>query len=113
MNVLRRFLLQRLTAGILAPLVIGHLLLIIYATNRGLSAADILARTRGSIAWGLFYATFVFAAGVHGAIGLRGVLVDWGPTRLTRSDRALDAAMWVAGLILTSLGLRAVYAVVG
>ena len=51
MNV-RLYILQRATAVIMAPLVLAHIVVIYYATNRGLSAAEILGRTRGSIAWG-------------------------------------------------------------
>ena len=48
MNV-RLYILQRATAAIMAPLVLAHLAIIFYATSRGLSAADILGRTRGSM----------------------------------------------------------------
>ena len=108
----RLFLAQRITAAILAPLVVCHLVVIVYATQKGLSAADILARTRGSFAWALFYGLFVMAAAVHAAIGLRTVALEWGPRVLARSPQLLDAMMWLTGLVLTGLGLRAVYAVV-
>ena len=52
MNV-RLYILQRATAAIMAPLVLAHLVVIFYATSRGLSAAEILGRTRGSIGWGV------------------------------------------------------------
>jgi len=107
MNV-RLYLLQRATAAIMAPLVLAHLVLIYYATSRGLSAADILGRTRGSLVWGAFYALFVLCAAVHGAIGVRAVVGEWTPLR----GRALDVAMWAVGLLLAVLGLRAVAAVV-
>jgi fumarate reductase subunit C len=108
MNV-RLYVLQRATAAIMAPLVLGHLIVIFYATSRGLSAADILGRTRGSIGWGLFYALFVLAVSVHGAIGVRAVASEWTPLK---DRRALDLVMWGAGLLLAALGLRAVAAVV-
>jgi uncharacterized membrane-anchored protein len=54
MNV-RLYVWQRLTAAIMAPLVLAHIVVIFYATRKGLSAADILARTRGSFAWASFY----------------------------------------------------------
>jgi fumarate reductase subunit C len=111
MNV-RLFLAQRVSAAILAPLIVCHLVVIVYATQKGLSATDILGRTRGSIAWALFYSLFVVAAAVHGAIGLRTVLHEWGPPVAARSPRALDALMWGVGLLLAGFGLRAVYAVV-
>lgn len=108
----RLYLLQRVTAALMAPMVIGHVVLIFYATRNGLSAAEILSRTRGSVGWGLFYGVFVLAAATHGAIGIRNVLAEWGPTSLTRSVRMLDGIMWAFGIALAVLGLRAVYAVV-
>ncbi len=107
MNV-RLYILQRATAVIMAPLVLAHLAVIYYATSRGLSAADILGRTRGSIGWGLFYGLFVLAAATHGAIGVRAVASEWTGLR----GRQLDALALGVGLILASLGLRAVAAVV-
>ncbi len=107
MNV-RLYILQRTTAAIMVPLVLAHLVLIFYATRRGLSAADILGRTRGSIGWGAFYGLFVLAAATHGAIGVRAVASEW--TRLR--GRRLDILMWAIGLALAALGLRAIAAVV-
>lgn len=105
---LKLYLWQRATAAIMAPLVLVHVAVIFYATSKGLSAAEIFGRTRGSIVWGLFYATFVAAAAIHGAIGLRNVLQEWGRVR----GDLLDLLMWLAGGLLLVLGLRAVYAVV-
>src|ERR671924_1767121 len=98
MNV-RLYLLQRLTAAIMAPLVLGHLVVIFYATSRGLSAAEILGRTRGSIGWGLYYGLFVLAAATHGAIGVRTVAAEW----LDLKGAHVDALMWGLGLILAAL----------
>lgn len=107
MNV-RLYILQRATALVMAPLVLAHLFIIFYATNRGLSAAEILGRTRGSIGWGAFYALFVLAAATHGAIGVRVIAAEWGGLR----GRQPDLVMWGFGALLAILGLRAVYAVV-
>jgi len=107
MNV-QLYIWQRLTAAVMAPLVLVHLALIFYATGKGLSATDILARTRGSVAWALFYGTFVCAVAVHASIGLRTVLTEWSPL----GGRARDAAVIVFGILLAVLGLRAVAAVV-
>jgi fumarate reductase subunit C len=107
MNV-RLYILQRATAMVMAPLVLAHLIVIFYATNRGLSAADILARTRGSIGWGAYYAIFVFAAAIHGSIGVRTIVSEWTSLR----GRGLDVFMWGFGGVLVVLGLRAVAAVV-
>lgn len=73
---LRLYMLQRITALLMAPLVIGHLVTMIYAIRGGLSAAEILSRTQGSLAWFLFYGLFVIAVSVHGAIGLRGIAMN-------------------------------------
>ena len=100
---------QRATAVVLAVCVVVHLATIIYAVRGGLSAGEILARTRGSLAWGTFYSVFVIAAAIHGAIGLRTVAAEW----LGFRGDAAEVAMTVVGLALTILGLRGVAAVVG
>ena len=107
MNV-RLYVLQRATAAVMAPLVLAHIAVTFYATSRGLSAVEILGRTRGSVAWGAFYSLFVLAAATHGAIGVRTVASEWGGLR----GRGLDGLMWGFGLALAALGLRAVAAVV-
>ncbi len=104
----RLFALQRLTALLLAPLVLVHLALILYAVRGGLTADEILGRTQGSWGWGAFYALFVLAAAIHGPIGLRNVLVEWG--RVPR--RVANPAMAALAVVLALLGFRAVYAVV-
>ena len=76
---IRLYILQRATAVVMAPLVLAHLAVIFYATRKGLSATDVLARTRGSVAWALFYGAFVFAVAVHASIGVRTVLGEWSP----------------------------------
>ncbi len=103
------YIAQRLSAMLLAPLVLVHLLLILYAVRQGLSADAILGRTQGSLGWAAFYGAFVVAAAVHAPIGLRNVLAEWTP--LPR--RAIDWAMVLFGLVLLAMGARAVVAVIG
>ena len=79
----------------------------IYAIQGGLSAAEILGRTQGSLAWFLFYGTFVVAVAIHGAIGLRTIAFEWGGLK----GAALEVFMWATGLCLFALGARAVWAV--
>jgi len=105
---LRLYLLQRLTAALMVPLIVGHLATIIYATHHGVSAAEILGRTRGSLGWALFYGLFVLLAAVHASIGVRSVAADWTPLR----GRTLTHLMFGFGAVLLLLGARAVYAVV-
>jgi fumarate reductase subunit C len=104
----RLYVWQRLTAAILVPLVLVHIAVIFYATRKGLTAADILARTRGSVMWALLYGSFVAAAAVHAAIGLRTVLLEWSPL----NARAAGICVTAFGILLLVLGLRAVAAVV-
>ena len=107
MNV-RLYVWQRSTAALMLPLVLVHIAVIFYASRKGLSAAEILARTRGSIAWASFYGTFVAAASIHAAIGMRNVLTEWSPL----NDRRAGLFAIAFGLALAVLGFRAVAAVV-
>ncbi len=104
----RLFVLQRVSAMFLAPLVMVHLGLILYAVRGGLTAGEILARTQGSIGWALFYGVFVLAASVHAPVGVRNVLKEWTSWR----GHSLDVAMLVLAAALMASGLRAVWAVV-
>ena len=104
----RLYILQRATAALMVPLIAVHLVTMLYAIHGGLSAAEILGRTRASWGWALFYGVFVLAASVHGAIGVRAVAVEW----TTLRGCGLDVAMWAFGATLLLLGLRAVMAVV-
>jgi fumarate reductase subunit C len=99
---------QRLTAAILAFCVAVHLVTIVYAVRSGLSAAEVLSRTRGNLAWMAFYALFVITAATHGSIGVRTVAMEW----LGWRKSSADLLMWVIAIGFTALGLQAVYAVV-
>ncbi len=102
------YLAQRLSAVLLVPLVLIHLALIIIAVRNGLSAAEILGRTRGSLLWGVFYTLFVLAVAVHVPLGVRNVMTEW--TRL--QPRVVDAFCLLFCLLLLIAGMRAVFAVV-
>lgn len=104
----RLYILQRATATLMVPLIVAHLVTMIYAIHGGLSAVEILGRTRGSWGWALYYGLFVLAASVHGAIGVRAVAAEWTALK----GRRLDILMWGFGVMLLVLGLRAVVAVV-
>jgi fumarate reductase subunit C len=99
---------QRLTAAVMAPMIVVHIAVIFYATRHGLTAADILGRLHGSLGWGLFYAVFVAAASVHATVGIRNVLAEWSPL----DDRRALMAAAAFGVVLLGLGLRAVGALV-
>ena len=102
------FVAQRLSAMVLAPLVLLHLATIIYAVQDGLSAQEILSRTRGSVMWGGLYGLFVIAAAVHGSIGLRAILAE--TTGAHGNAPSLLALQF--GLAVLALGFRAVGAVI-
>ena len=95
---------QRVSAMVLAVCVLLHLAGIIYATRHGLSAADILGRTRGSVPWACFYALFSVMVAVHASIGLRTVLAETFSWR----GNTLDLSVLVIGIALAGFGLRAV-----
>jgi fumarate reductase subunit C len=99
---------QRASAAVLAICVLVHLVTIVYAMRSGLTAGEILGRTRGSVGWAAFYGVFVAAVAVHAPIGLRNVLAE----TLRWRTRGLDIAMFALGLLLAAWGWRAVYAVV-
>lgn len=108
MTELRLYLLQRISAMIMAPLVLLHLGVMIYAIQDGLSAEEILGRTRGSVLWTLVYGLFVLAVAVHAAVGLRNILREWCKLK----GVLLDSLSWIICFGLLLLGWRAVYAVV-
>lgn len=100
---------QRVSAMVLALCVAVHLLTMIYAVRSGLSAAEILGRTQGSVAWFTFYAVFVAAVAVHAPIGLRTIIGEMTGWR----GRGLDALTAITGLGIAAWGVRAVFAVFG
>jgi fumarate reductase subunit C len=104
----RLWLYQRISAMVLALFVAVHIGIIVYAVQGGLSAAEILSRSRGSVGFAVFYGLFVLACAVHAPIGLLRIAEEWlrwrGPTAI--------AAALAFGLLLAVMGLRAVYGVV-
>jgi len=105
---LRLYLAQRFSAAIMAPLVLLHLGLMIYAIQGGLDAEEILGRTRGSLFWGSTYGLFVTAVSVHAAIGLRNIMSEWWGLR----GLILTSLSWFCFAGLLAAGIRAVAAVV-
>ncbi|MGZ9713656.1 succinate dehydrogenase [Glaciimonas sp. GNP009] len=95
---------QRISAMVLALCVVVHIGVIIYAVRGGLSAIEILARTRGNWGFGIFYATFVLACAVHVPIGVANIAEEWWGW----SNRGARILFFVAGLLILLLGLRAV-----
>jgi fumarate reductase subunit C len=104
---LRLYMAQRLSALIMAPLVLGHIAVMIYAIQGGLSTAEILGRTQGSLLWFLFYSLFVLAVSIHAAIGVRVIAHEW----LRLSGVALGVLTWGICAALLALGFSAVFAV--
>lgn len=101
------WLVQRASAVVLALCVAVHLVTVVYAVRGGLTAAEILGRTRGSAGWLAFYSVFVIACAVHAPIGLRPVLTEW----LGWRGRSREAFVLAFGVLLAALGMRAVLAV--
>ena len=101
------FLAQRVSAMVLAFAVSVHLVTILYAVRGGLTAGEILTRTRENGWFLAFYIVFVAAVAVHAPIGLRNVLHEWTWWR----GRSLDIVLAAFALLLLGLGLRAAFAV--
>ncbi len=99
---------QRVSAMVLALCVVVHLGGMIYAVRGGLTAAEILGRTKGNWEFGAFYAVFVVACAIHAPIGVANIVAE---TRAGRGSSPLIVAS-VLALAILALGLRAVYAVV-
>ena len=98
---------QRASAAVLAVCVVVHLATIIYAVQGGLTAAEILGRTRGNHGWLAFYTLFVAAVSVHAPIGLRAIFLEW--LRWRGASRDVVLALFAAALAW--MGMRAVFAV--
>ena len=98
---------QRASAVVLALCVTAHLITMVYAIRGGLSAAEILSRTKGNPGWLAFYTVFVLAVTVHAPIGLRSVLTEWFGWRAASRD------VFLLGLamLLAVMGMRAVFGV--
>lgn len=109
MTEARLFLLQRLTAMLMGPLVVIHLAVIVYAVRGGLTAGEILARVESNLLWPLFYLVFVASATIHAPIGMRNILREW----TSLPPRIIDGAMVGFAILLGLSGVRAVYAVAG
>ena len=101
------FIAQRVSAAVLAFFVTVHLATILYATRGGLTAGEVLARTRDNHWFFAFYVLFVLAVSTHAPIGLRNVIREWTPWQ----GRSLDIALAIFALILLSTGFRAAAAV--
>ena len=98
---------QRLSAMVLAICVVVHLAVIIYASRGGLTAGEILGRTRGNAPFAAFYSVFVVACAIHVPIGLKTLAVEW----LRWRERTASIAAVIIALALLAMGLRAVYAI--
>jgi fumarate reductase subunit C len=92
----------------LAFFVLVHLATMVYAVRGGLSAGEILGRTRGSWLFGGFYSLFVIAVAVHASIGLATIAEEW----LGLEGRTARVFSVAFALLLAAMGFRAVFAVV-
>ena len=103
----RLWIAQRASAALLALCVAVHLVTMVAAVRGGLSATDILGRTRGSIGWAAFYGLFVVAVSIHAPLGLRTIASEW----LGWRGRAADAAAVLVGAVLLACGFLAIVGV--
>lgn len=95
---------QRLSAAVLSICVVVHLVVIVYAVQDGLTAAEIISRVSGNLMWFAFYSVFVISIAVHAPIGIRTILNEMtsiGPS-------ATHLIMATFSLIILVMGFRAV-----
>ena len=104
---LRLYMAQRLSAMVMIPLVLGHIAVMAVAIHGGLTTAEILSRTHGSVFWTGYYGLFVVAVTVHAAIGLSVIAHEW----LRLPGLARWALGWTVFAVLLTMGGRAVLAV--
>ncbi|MCF3592476.1 succinate dehydrogenase [Rhodobacteraceae bacterium LMO-12] len=104
---IRLYMAQRLSAMVMAPLVLTHIVVMVIAIQGGLSAVEILDRTQGSLFWMLFYGLFVAAASLHAALGLRVIMHE------VTGLRGLGLSLLTLGSfgVFAGMGARAVMAV--
>ena len=99
---------QRISAMVLAICVFVHLGTMIYAVRGGLTAAEILSRTKGNWLWGAFYLVFVIAAAVHVPLGLRAIINEWFGWR----GRLPLQVIALIGVCYAMLGVAAIWGLV-
>lgn len=75
------WLAQRVSGAVLALTVTVHLVTLTYAVRGGLTAAEIIDRVHGNVAWLVFYSIFVAAAAIHAPLGLRVILFETTPLK--------------------------------
>lgn len=98
------WLVHRLSGMVLGVLVVVHLVGMIIAIQGGLSASEILQRTSGNYALGLYYSVFTIAAAAHSALGLRTVsreVLRW-------EGASANVSLLVFFLALCAVGITAV-----
>jgi fumarate reductase subunit C len=100
----RLWLAQRASAMVLAICVVVHLATIILAVRGGLSAAEILARTQGSLGWLSFYSLFIVAVAIHAPIGLRSIFAE----NFGWRGRSLDLAAALFSAFVIGAGFRTI-----
>lgn len=93
---------QRVTAMLLALAVVVHLVMIVTAVRGGLSAAEIRAHP-GQHRLAALLRRLALAAGLHGAIGLRNIASE----TIGLRGRGADLAWLAAGLLTAGFGIRA------
>lgn len=99
---------QRISAMVLAVFVVIHLVIMMIAVQGGLSAVEILSRTRGNWGFGIFYGLFVIACAVHVPIGLANIAREWSPL----SEAAARGLGRLMGAVILVLGFVAVWGVI-
>jgi fumarate reductase subunit C len=103
----RAWYLQRISAMVLTIFVVIHLVIMMFAIHGGLTASEILDRTRSSPLVGLFYALFVIACAIHVPIGVTKIAQEWASLSSAMARRI----SWFLTALILIMGFAAVWGV--
>lgn len=103
------WLVQRVSAMVLAICVVVHLATMIIAVQGGLSADEIISRIGGNKLWLTFYLIFVVSVSVHAPIGLKTILREM----TSLPARRIELLVSIFALLTLVLGVRAAFGLYG
>lgn len=96
------WLLQRITGLVLAAGLVAHFFVLHFTIERPVTLEKVAARL-GHPAWIAFDVLLLAACAFHALNGLHSILLDFSPSPALR--KAATVACWIAGGIMTAVGM--------
>jgi len=85
-----------------------HLITIMIAVQGELTVAEIVARVRNHLVWGVLYGIFIFTAILHATIGLRNIISEM--SNLNEKLIGIMVSLYaLSSLLLGFFALRAIW----